>query len=85
MAFMMDLSPPQWRESCVLFTEIVVVKFAFVMLLSCPPLHQVTQHLLPLRHESCKLALKGLRRAGAPALRDRLGGRIGEDILLAFL
>src|SRR5260370_39135705 len=38
-----------------------------------------------LRHESCELALKRLDYAGAPALRDRLGRGIGEDVLVAFL
>jgi len=38
-----------------------------------------------LRHESCELALEGLGYASAPALRDGLGHRIGEDFLFSFL
>ena len=36
-------------------------------------------------HESCELALEPLCYTSAPALRDGLGRRIGEDILFAFL
>jgi hypothetical protein len=37
------------------------------------------------RNEGRKLTLKPLGSAGTPAVCDRLGKRIGEDILLAAL